>query len=148
MKSRLAIILFFFICFNVNSHKTSILETPQLIGNWEFKYLLVKNKIKTWKIIRDKNNLDYMNLHFNSDTFDVAGSLIIKNGKYTLDKNSIIFKTNTSIDIIPKDNKTDYRKNINWTRNFFEGKSYYSIKNNTELRLHKNVDSVLVFKRF
>jgi hypothetical protein len=149
LKSILIIILMLSSNFNVNSQIINDSLTQQIYGNWEFKYLLLNNKIKTWKISADKKNWDYMNIYFRKDTFDVQGTLIMRTGKVTINNEFLFFMAEDSIDdIIPQDLSTDYRKNLDWTRRFFKGKCHYNIESGSILELYKTSDSTLVFKKF
>lgn len=135
--------------FTIDAQKTTDSKTQQIYGNWEFKYLLLNGKKKIWELASDKSDFDYMNIYFKKDTFDVQGTLVMKFGKITINNDSLFFKSELSIDdIIPKDLSTDYKRNIGWTRNIFEGKCFYDIEKKSKLKLYKTSDSILVFNKF
>jgi hypothetical protein len=144
--------LFFIILIHldINSQVLNTRKNSTLYGNWNFRYLLVNNNDKIWKIEADTTNVDYMIISFskNDNSFNVNGTLIMKSGTFSNDTNSLFFNTTDSIDIIPKDSLTDYRRNIDWSRKFFEGKCIYYFDNDSVMRLYKTKDSILVFKKF
>jgi len=135
---------------NIHSQVLNIRKNATLYGNWDFRYLLVNNKDKIWKIEADTINSDYMIISFSRDDsfFNVNGTLIMKNGTFSIENNFLLLRTTDSTDIIPKDSFTDYRKNIEWTRNFFEGKCSYYFESDSVMQLYKTKDKVLVFRKF
>src|SRR3954469_14895667 len=102
--SILLIILTFGVNFSINSQKSNYVQSQLLNGNWEFVHILINNKTKMWELASDTIDFDYMNISFRKDSFNVDGTLIIKSGRITSTKNTVVFKTESSIDgIIPKD---------------------------------------------
>lgn len=132
-------------------------KQPTLYGDWNFRYLLVNDSIKMWKMESYPVNSDGMNLHLYKKLFFfyVFGTCFdIYGTTFHIEKDSLIFVIDTikhPAAIQPfelKNYDTDFRQNQDNVIGFFNGTRKFEFVNDSILKIYKTKDTAFVFLKF